>query len=164
MYDYDFFPQEVCTFNTTRIETVTHDIQDNLPFPMGIVVQHLHKHVQTCDGVLAASTSAFEKEAISSGRKWLESVGLDTYVVGPLEDAPARDVASNSNYYSEEDAKIFEFLNSMQQKHGNKTVIYVRTLVKPYIQFSCSHCRPRWLSVQCFIQRIQASCTHSWTR
>jgi hypothetical protein len=99
---------------------------------MGMVVQHLHKTIQTCDGILGASTSAFEKEAISGGRKWFESIGLDTYIVGPLENAPVRDEASISKH-SEEDTKIFSFLDSMQQKHGNKSVIYVRNLVTLYV-------------------------------
>jgi hypothetical protein len=82
--------------------------------------------------MLVVSSSAFEGASIDAGMQWLEGLGKQIYVVGPLEDVPAAATAkapgAEAPKHAEEDAKILGFLDDMEQKHGLRSVIFVGLL------------------------------------
>lgn len=108
------------TFNT--------GLQDNFPIPMGIIAQDWHRTMISCNGVLCVTFSAFEAETIVVSRAWLSSIGMDTYIVGPLEDVPpAAEVIKREVSTTPGDAAVINFLDNMLASHGRQSVIYVCT-------------------------------------
>jgi hypothetical protein len=97
-----------------------------------LFLQGAYRSLLAVDGMVVVSTSAFERESIEMGREWFAEDGKDTWVVGPLEDVPPTATANVAGaevpQHAEEDAKILGFLDDMAQKHGARSVIYVRPL------------------------------------
>jgi hypothetical protein len=95
-----------------------------------LFLQGAYRSLLAVDGMVVVSTSAFERESIEIGRKWFAEDGKDTWVVGPLEDVPPAATANKAGaeipQHAAEDAKILGFLDDMAQKHGARSVIYVR--------------------------------------
>jgi hypothetical protein len=97
---------------------------------MGVFLGSALATMNAGDGMLAVSTSAFEGTAIEATRTWFAETGRKIWVVGPLEDAPAAATANIPGgevlQHVAEDAKILGFLDEMEQKHGARSVIFVR--------------------------------------
>jgi hypothetical protein len=104
-------------------------LQDIYPEPIGIIVQHWHRTVVACDGVMAVTTSVLEQGSIGAWRTWLDSLSKDAYMVGPLESISAQAgllPTVKPNDRSQQDELVLAFLDRMLEKHGARSVIYVR--------------------------------------
>jgi hypothetical protein len=101
-----------------------------LSFPMSpaMLIKGNYQFVQAADGVVVASSSAFEPGSVQVAREWLRGLGKDLWTVAPLEDAPATAQlpGAEAPSHSAEDAKILGFLDDMRAKHGERSVIFVR--------------------------------------
>jgi hypothetical protein len=101
-----------------------------MPVSAAIFLLGAHRALLDADGVVVASFSAFEPEAMLAGRKWFAEDGHDLWAVGPLEDAPP--VAATllpgreAPQHSDEDTKILAFLDDMKRTRGTHSVIFVR--------------------------------------
>ncbi|THU84359.1 UDP-Glycosyltransferase/glycogen phosphorylase, partial [Dendrothele bispora CBS 962.96] len=98
MYDYESHPQE--------IQAVGH-----------ILVQIARKYIADCNGMIVASSTAYDGKSIEAVKDWFTSLGQVVYPVGPLSlpDPPS----------GEKGKQVMEFLDKMQAKHGEKSVIYM---------------------------------------
>jgi hypothetical protein len=105
-------------------------MQNVFPISPAMIVKDGHTFCTTSDGLLVVSSSAFEDASINAGRQWLEGLGKQLFVVGPLEDVPLAATAKASITEAPkdagEDATILGFLGDMEQKHGPRSVIFVR--------------------------------------
>jgi hypothetical protein len=105
-------------------------MQNVFPISPAMIVKDGHTFCTTSDGLLVVSSSTFEDASISAGRQWLEGLGKQLFVVGPLEDVPlaatAKAPITEAPKHAGEDAKILGFLGDMEQKHGPRSVIFVR--------------------------------------
>jgi hypothetical protein len=95
-----------------------------------MLIKGNYQFVQAADGLVVASSSAFEPGSVQVAREWLRGLGKDLWTVAPLEDAPAPATAQAPGaevpQHSAEDAKILGFLDDMRAKHGERSVIFVR--------------------------------------
>jgi hypothetical protein len=93
-------------------------------------MRNWHRDMQAGNGILVASSSAFDGESIQAGRTWFAESGQDVWVIGPLENAPPAATESVPGaelpQHKEEDAQILGFLDDMKEKHGERSVIFVR--------------------------------------
>jgi hypothetical protein len=135
------FPKRYVCLCVIIFNEILQIIQVNFPFPVAIASQYWHRNTLACDDVIAVTTSAFEAESIKAARGWFDSMGKDSFVVGPLEDVPASMATTNGSAVtknkpvSQDDAQILEFLDDMHAKHGPNSVIYVRKLVGSIISY-----------------------------
>jgi hypothetical protein len=92
----------------------------------------LHQKVLAADGMAVVSSSAYERESLQIGRKWLSDLGKDLWVIGPLEDVPPAATANVPGgevpQHTAEDVNILGFLDKMKELHGTHSVIYVSSL------------------------------------
>jgi hypothetical protein len=99
---------------------------------LALFMRHWHRDIQAGDGILVVSSSAFDGKSIEAGRTWLAEIGQDVWIVGPLENAPPAATepvpGAETPQHAEEDAEILGFLDDMKQKHGERSVIFVRPL------------------------------------
>jgi hypothetical protein len=96
-----------------------------------VIIQGVHRFITSADGVLLVSSSAFERDGIIAGKKWLQGLSKDLWLVGPLEDAPPAATANvpgrEAPQHAEDDTMILGFLDDMKAKHGDHSVIFVRS-------------------------------------
>jgi len=65
-----------------------------------------------------ASSSAYDGKCVEALKEWFGTRGKDVYPVGPL-------ALPESPSSQEKNKEVAEFLDKMQEKHGEKSVIYV---------------------------------------
>ncbi|KAK7464301.1 hypothetical protein VKT23_006469 [Stygiomarasmius scandens] len=99
MYDYEYYPQEV-------------------PFVGNIFIDQARKYIPTTDGMFIASSSAYDGKCVEALKEWFGTRGKDVYPVGPL-------ALPESPSSQEKNKEVVEFLDKMQEKHGEKSVIYM---------------------------------------
>jgi hypothetical protein len=102
--------------------------QNVMPVSAAIFLLGAHRALLDADGVVVASFSAFEPEAMRVGREWIAQGGHDLWIVGPLEDAPPIAVPlldQKVPRHSEEDTKVLGFLDDMKRTRGIHSVIFV---------------------------------------
>lgn len=78
---------------------------------------------------MAVTTSVLEQGSIGAWRTWLDSLRKDAYMVGPLESISAQAgllPAVKPSGRSQQDEVVLTFLDRMLEKHGARSVIYVR--------------------------------------
>lgn len=103
-----------------------------MPVSAAVFLLGAHRTLLDADGVVVASFSAFEPEAMRVGRAWFAENGHDVYAVGPLEDAPpapAALVRRAVSQHSEDDKKVLSFLDHMKSLYGAHSVIFVRHVI-----------------------------------
>ncbi|THU79707.1 UDP-Glycosyltransferase/glycogen phosphorylase [Dendrothele bispora CBS 962.96] len=112
MYDYEYNPQEL-TMNASILEEIGR-----------VYISHF-------DGVLFASAASYEKDAMKTIEGWLGEG--DVFPVGPLSTATQEKTTTSSREDllkvgdgdDASQAKAVEFLDRMEKKFGEKSVIYV---------------------------------------
>ncbi|KAK7463058.1 hypothetical protein VKT23_007644 [Stygiomarasmius scandens] len=82
-------------------------------------------YIPECDGMFSVTSSAFEREAINTWNRWFESIGKVHYPIGPLSVPKAGLYGTDGHEDDKTYAPVVEFLNKMQEKHGEKSVIYI---------------------------------------
>jgi hypothetical protein len=85
-----------------------------------------HIHVRGTEGGLVVSSSVYEQGAIEECKAWFQSMGKPYYAVGPLS---LPEVNWKNSPPSETEAPVINFMNKMQQRFGEKSLIYVRILL-----------------------------------
>jgi hypothetical protein len=79
--------------------------------------------------MVLVSSSAFERESIQAGRTWIQGLGKELWIVGPLEGVPSVALANipgaEAPQHTADDAKILGFLDDMEKEHGKNSVIFV---------------------------------------
>ncbi|KIK61796.1 glycosyltransferase family 1 protein [Collybiopsis luxurians FD-317 M1] len=104
VFDYEWFPQQ------TLLSDLTPVIEK-----IGAI------YIREADGVITASSPAYEPEAILAVKKWFTSMGKTWYDVGPLsvDKAEVKDVKSDS------DKEVVKFLDRVQEEFGEKSLVYI---------------------------------------
>ncbi|KAK7437855.1 hypothetical protein VKT23_018292 [Stygiomarasmius scandens] len=110
MYDYEFSPQEVL-FKTSIVEE------------LGRI------YLSRLDGIFFTTANSYEKDALVAVNNWLGEGKV--YSVGPLSMATQKEDASGGDLFEVGDGdkaskmKAVEFLDQMQAKFGEKSVVYM---------------------------------------
>ncbi|KAF5339270.1 hypothetical protein D9758_013333 [Tetrapyrgos nigripes] len=106
MYDYEKYPQE-------------------LPIVGDMFIHLGRKYIASGQGMIIVSSSSFEREAIDATKKWFSSLGQVVYPVGPslLPDTPSS--APLTSARCDAQVPVVEFLDRMQKKHGERSVVYM---------------------------------------
>jgi hypothetical protein len=129
VYDYEYHPQAVRRLYSSLPGERLSYLQNAIDVSPFVFLRGAHSALVDADGVLVATSSAFEAESINASRKWLAETGKQIWVVGPLEDVPpsvTTNIPGNEvPQHTEEDAKILGFLNDMLRNHGTRSVILV---------------------------------------
>jgi hypothetical protein len=98
-----------------------------------LLIKGNHRFVLASDGLVVASSSSVEPGSVRAAREWMQGLGKDLWTVAPLEDVPApvtTNVPGNeAPQHAEEDARILGFLDDMHEKHGDRSVIFVRPVL-----------------------------------
>ncbi|KAK7437858.1 hypothetical protein VKT23_018295 [Stygiomarasmius scandens] len=109
MYDYEFLPQESLSAS---------------------ILEELGRiYVPQLDGAFFTTASSYEKDALVTVNKWLGEGNV--YPVGPLSMATREEGASSGDLLEVGDGdkatkmKAVEFLDQMQAKFGEKSVVYM---------------------------------------
>ncbi|KAK7472007.1 hypothetical protein VKT23_000114 [Stygiomarasmius scandens] len=108
MYDYEYYPQE-----TPIAGTFFFDIA--------------RKYIPVANGMVVASSTAYDGESIEALKEWLGAFGQDVYPVGPLS-LPESPSQKKGN-------AVVEFLDKMQAKCGEKSVIYASSYLMSFGTF-----------------------------
>ncbi|THV01916.1 UDP-Glycosyltransferase/glycogen phosphorylase [Dendrothele bispora CBS 962.96] len=103
MYDYEWHPQATA-LNSTPLFTFAHI------------------HTRSTEGAFVVSSSAYEEGAIKGWRTWFRAMGKPVYEVGPLS---LPDTNWKDSRPSEKDLMVIDFMDRMQQRFGEKSLIYV---------------------------------------
>jgi hypothetical protein len=93
-----------------------------------LFIQGVHRFMLSSDGLINVSCSAFEGESIAAGRHWLEGIGKDLWVVGPLENAPPAAKGEPDEELppmTADDAQVLAFLDRMHAKTGDRSTLFV---------------------------------------
>ncbi|THU84356.1 UDP-Glycosyltransferase/glycogen phosphorylase [Dendrothele bispora CBS 962.96] len=98
MYGYEYYPQ-------------------GIPISGNIFIETGRKYMTSCNGMILASSSAYEGKSIDVLKERFTSLGQAIYTVGPLSlpDPPS----------GEKGKQVVEFLDKMHAKYGEKSVIYM---------------------------------------
>jgi hypothetical protein len=87
--------------------------------------------------MFTVSTSAFDGEAMKVHDSWFDSMGHVHYAIGPLTVPKAGEHAVGKERENvAKDGHVVQFLDEMQAKHGNKSVIYVGPLSQLLLRIS----------------------------
>ncbi|KAK7463062.1 hypothetical protein VKT23_007648 [Stygiomarasmius scandens] len=82
-------------------------------------------YIPECDGMFSVTSSAFEGGAINTWNRWFESIGQVHYPIGPLSVPKAGLYGTDGHEDDKTYAPVVDFLNRMQEKHGEKSVVYI---------------------------------------
>jgi GH25 family lysozyme M1 (1,4-beta-N-acetylmuramidase) len=76
-----------------------------------------------------ASSTAYDGEAMGAVKEWFGSIGKVVYPVGPLSLPESESDSLSKNGKSDSESHpVIEFLDRMQKKYGEKSVIYVSSM------------------------------------
>ncbi|KAK7463052.1 hypothetical protein VKT23_007638 [Stygiomarasmius scandens] len=103
MYDYEWHPQAT--------------VLDSTP-----LFTFAHIHTRSTEGGLVVSSSAYEEEAIKGWKAWFKSMKKPLYAIGPLSLPEAN---WKNSPPTEKESMVIDFLDRMQQRFGEKSLIYV---------------------------------------
>ncbi|GJJ05885.1 hypothetical protein Clacol_000072 [Clathrus columnatus] len=115
MYDYEFFPQET-----------------NMPKEIVKIQLKMHKYAYTMvhefDGLINASSVAFEAEACHATKAWYAERNKPFYIVGPL--VPDDMLTDNDNelgrsVLSTKESEVMRFLDKVYATSGKQSLLYV---------------------------------------
>jgi len=117
MYEYEYYPQEVRPICFIPFDKRVFYTVLQIPLVGNIFVEIARKYIPTTDGIFVASSSAYDGKCVEALKEWFGTRGKDVYPVGPLAlpEPPSS---------QEKSKEVVEFLNKMQAKHGEKSVIY----------------------------------------
>ncbi|KAF8194757.1 hypothetical protein K438DRAFT_1968703 [Mycena galopus ATCC 62051] len=107
MYDYEEYPQVPFEGQSAVFLRVAYDM------------------IMACDGIFVGTTPAYDGESFFAFEAWVrEALNKPVYGVGPLlpPGYGTRPMAPPSDPV---DMKIKSFLDSMQLKHGNESVLFI---------------------------------------
>lgn len=76
-----------------------------------------------CDGIIIASSEAYEKVSLEALRSWYSELNKPLYAVGPLLPKNFGGVEALTG---QRNAEIETFLESMLTQHGERSVVFVR--------------------------------------
>jgi len=88
-----------------------------IPLVGNIFVEIARKYIPTTDGMFIASSSAYDGKSVEGLKEWFGARGKDIYPVGPLS-------LPGPPSSQEKGKAVVEFLDEMQAKCGEKSVIY----------------------------------------
>jgi hypothetical protein len=139
MYDYEAYPQEV-SFFVSLISHMDHCTPTQLPFTGTTFYEIGRKYLTIGDGILIASSTAYDGEAMDAVKEWFGSVGKVVYPVGPLSLPQSENGSLSKNGKSDSQSRpVVEFLDRMQRRYGERSVIYVRSFFCPSVVALHSH-------------------------
>lgn len=90
------------------------------------MTEHLSRVIAECDGVISNSSDVYEPEAAASLKNWFAETGREAYVVGPLLPAYGEILTRDNSPRARDTSEVEEFLTSVLQSHGVKSLLYVR--------------------------------------
>ncbi|KAJ7161848.1 UDP-Glycosyltransferase/glycogen phosphorylase [Mycena crocata] len=157
MYDYEAYPQK-------------------LPFdgPITPMLQAGYTTMMECDGIFIGTTAVIEGETLAAFEGWVTgTLNKSVYAVGPL--LPPGYGTGTTPSISPEHAEIETFLDSMQSKYGDNSVLFicfgtliwptkqeqveevVEALIEKKFPFVLSHASPYAVMPESLLEKINSS-------
>ncbi|GJJ16165.1 hypothetical protein Clacol_010445 [Clathrus columnatus] len=119
MYDYEFFPQETNTpKEIVKIQLTMH--------------KYAYTMVHEFDGLINASSVAFEPEACHATKAWYAERNKSCYIVGPL--VPDDMLTDNDNelgrsVLSTKESEVMKFLDKVYATSGKQSLLYEKSKI-----------------------------------
>ena len=86
--------------------------------------------LEAVDGIFLFTAESYEPESVAAAKKWFAEKGRPAYVCGPLLPSASKSTAiANEKKLSGESAEIQAFLDESLRTSGEKSVLYVRSLL-----------------------------------
>ncbi|KAH9940519.1 UDP-Glycosyltransferase/glycogen phosphorylase [Epithele typhae] len=109
-----------------------HDYENNpqdYPVPSSFYVDvfpKIHEAMEMMDGLLMASSTSYEPEAVAETKAWMRSIGRFAYVTGPLLPSTSRKVSAKfEKRQSLKPDRIQTFLDETLVADGERSLLYI---------------------------------------
>jgi len=111
MFDHEYYPQEMMTAEPIA----------------GLLWMGLQNSFDICDGVITQTSEAYEPEALSAVRTWLNASNKTVHCIGPLIPLPDANVnfASGEAKQSKDAEELQAFMDKVLTIRGEQSLLFI---------------------------------------